>query len=137
MVFPWIEDVYGQNNKEWEEICLAEMRQADENIVPSMTDPRSSGLTAALEDTSGRATGLAFQERGVAKAGFLRLLVRCRRIILQDAAFRLHYSQSSLILHHEIFKSPLFETFRQDLGEFVDKPTPNPLQLVRGAMPEL
>lgn len=60
----------------------------------------SSTLAMALEESneSSKSTmTVAYQDRDIAKAGFLRLLVRCRRIVLQDAAFHLHHKQKSLI----------------------------------------
>jgi hypothetical protein len=140
MVFPWIEGVYGKDNDEWRKECEAEMAEVDANIVLLISAGPSSNLTQALRE-SGKSSKLAmimaYQDRDIAKAGFLRLLVRCRWIILQDAAFRLHYKQKSLILNHEIFQSPLLMTFQQEFGNFVDKPLPNPLQLARESMPEI
>ncbi|KAF9117897.1 hypothetical protein BGW39_001680 [Mortierella sp. 14UC] len=52
LVFPWIEDVHGDNNKEWEEECKAEMGEVDGNIVPPISDGTSSNLTKALGDKS-------------------------------------------------------------------------------------
>ncbi|KAK3830324.1 MAG: hypothetical protein J3R72DRAFT_528027 [Linnemannia gamsii] len=129
MVFPWIEEVYGKDNDEWKKECEAEMAEVDTNIVPPISAGAPSTLTKALAESgenSKAAMMITYQDRDIAKAGFLRLLVRCRRIILQDAAYRLHYKQKSLISNLEFFQSSLFTTFQQGLGDIVDKQTPNP-----------
>ncbi|KAG0376048.1 hypothetical protein BGX24_008355 [Mortierella sp. AD032] len=69
----------------------------------------------------GRSPPATFSEADKIKAGFLRLLVRCRRIILQDAAFRLHRHQPNKILDHDIFRCSMFKTFQQEIGAAIDK----------------
>ncbi|KAF9900180.1 hypothetical protein EC991_007797 [Linnemannia zychae] len=64
---------------------------------------------------------VAFSEAEKAKAGFLRLLVRCRRIILQDAAMRFHRHQPNKILDHNVFRNTMFKNFQEKLGAAADK----------------
>ncbi|KAF9342838.1 hypothetical protein BGX26_006738 [Mortierella sp. AD094] len=115
MIFPWVENAYGVDNQYWEEQCLDEMNEIDESNVPPFStrypEPSSSNVEA-----SGSWNTETNYDRDVAKAGFLRLLVRCRRIILQDAAYRLHYDENSRILDHNIFASPMLESFREKIG---------------------
>ncbi|KAG0294662.1 hypothetical protein BGZ97_005027, partial [Linnemannia gamsii] len=62
-----------------------------------------------------------FSEANKVKAGFLRLLVRCRRIILQDAAYRLYRHQPNKILDHDIFRCTMFKSFQQEIAAAADK----------------
>ncbi|KAF9997320.1 hypothetical protein BGZ65_007101 [Modicella reniformis] len=59
------------------------------------------------------------------KRGFLKLLVRIRRIILQDAAVRLHIGQPNKILDKELFQSPEFKAFQEDVVANLDRYSPD------------
>ncbi|KAG2211324.1 hypothetical protein INT46_009226 [Mucor plumbeus] len=97
-IFPWIEGYFGENNAEWITACEREMQEVDENededdnIINLEVD--EDPVEFVEED--GRMIVKEKQKKGkqravqssmdTAKRGFLRLLIRCRRIILQDAA---------------------------------------------------
>ena len=71
--------------------------------------------------SDGQSPPTTFSEANKAKASFLRLLVRCRRIVLQDAAYRLHRHQPNKILDHDIFRCTMFKSFQKEIGAAVDK----------------
>ncbi|KAF9944619.1 hypothetical protein BGZ65_011804, partial [Modicella reniformis] len=128
-IFPWIEDEYGLNNVSWKKACLKEMDEVGENEEdPNDNDGVNQELEfveVSMEEDTNRLTTKASSKVKPAKAnrvvqkdgdtarrGFLKLLVRCRRIILQDAAIRLHYGQSINILDNRVFQSPEFKAFQ-------------------------
>ncbi|KAF9150732.1 hypothetical protein BG015_007439 [Linnemannia schmuckeri] len=84
-------------------------------------EARGSGDEDGTTAADGLSPPTAFSEANRAKAGFLRLLVRCRRIVLQDAAYRLHRNQPNKILDHDIFRCTMFKSFQQEIGAAADK----------------
>ncbi|ORZ27810.1 hypothetical protein BCR41DRAFT_418814 [Lobosporangium transversale] len=138
LVFPWIEDIFGKNNKWWRDECLKEMDEVDPNSLPNIR--AVLGSTVAVEATqvaNSSSKKNIYSENEISTCGFLRLLVRCRRIILQDAAFRLHYSHHSRILEDDIFKSPLFLEFQKEMSYVVEHPEPNIVQKYNAIIPEI
>lgn len=109
----------------------AEVEESDAESVASaystsiaITQEQDAGSSEDEDGTAnndGRSPPANFSEANKAKAGFLRLLVRCRRIILQDAAYRLHRHQPNKILDHDIFLCTMFKSFQKEIGAAVDK----------------
>lgn len=62
-----------------------------------------------------------------AKREFLKLLVRCRRIILQDTAARLHKQTTVCIVDNPVFSSPASKELQKDVAVALDNPGPDPL----------
>jgi hypothetical protein len=131
MVFPWIEKC-GVGLMDWEELCRREMegddpRQVDERQFDdrkqrmmfkaaqpqrAQNDPRNNRPTAAggsewISDFSNK------------KGGFLQLLVRCRWIILQDAAVLMWEAKQDgkevLLFNHPLFKTQSFLDYQEDV----------------------
>lgn len=84
-------------------------------------DADSSEGDDGTANSDGQSPPGSLSEANKAKASFLRLLVRCRRIILQDAAYRLHRHQPNKILDHDIFLCTMFKSFQKEIGAAVDK----------------
>ncbi|KAI1285141.1 hypothetical protein EDD11_000961, partial [Mortierella claussenii] len=61
------------------------------------------------------------------KRSFLKLLVRCRRIILQDAAILLHYNWKNHLMKHSVFQSQQFQDFAGEVVAALDGPEQEPL----------
>ncbi|KAF9435430.1 hypothetical protein BGZ76_006296 [Entomortierella beljakovae] len=99
-VSPWIEDAYGPDNSAWKKDCLKEMNEMDENDEEEEeVDNEKKKELEIIEETKlelstkeygkGKAKAknkMREQDRDTASRGFLKLLVRCQCIILQDAA---------------------------------------------------
>lgn len=132
-IFPWIENAYGEDNDNWRAECGMEMNEIDPNFYPSMEDELLHRRIRSADEP-------VFSEADVAKSGFLRLLLRCRRIILQDAAYRLCYSQHSRILQNDVFESSQFYEFQGQMQKELDANTRgglDPLQKHRDAVPAI
>ncbi|KAF9117850.1 hypothetical protein BGX30_005020, partial [Mortierella sp. GBA39] len=105
--------------------------ESDTEYVPSAHSTPSStaqeqeaggsGDENSTTDNDGRSPPVTFSEANKTKASFLRLLVRCRRIILQDAAYRLHRHQPNKILDNDIFRCTMFKSFQKEIGAATDK----------------
>ncbi|KAF9945117.1 hypothetical protein BGZ65_011147 [Modicella reniformis] len=95
-IFPWIEEAFGPDNNAWKKDCLNEIeiddtRQDEDEDVNMGLDDNDEDTNmeqerASSSPTAGRQSGARQVHRDVdlAKRGFLKLLVRCRRIILQE-----------------------------------------------------
>ncbi|KAF9537607.1 hypothetical protein EC957_007932 [Mortierella hygrophila] len=107
--------------------------ESDAEYIPSAYSTPSSTAQEQGAGGSGDENGTAdndrqsppvtFSEANKTKASFLRLLVRCRRIILQDAAYRLHRHQPNKILDNDIFRCTMFKSFQKEIGAATDKDT--------------
>ncbi|ORZ15419.1 hypothetical protein BCR41DRAFT_353730 [Lobosporangium transversale] len=145
MIFPWIEDFFGKNNVWWRNECLREMDEVDPNIVPDISAASKPGTAVETNQLAGPSSNtILYSELDISTSGFLRLLVRCRRIILQDAASRLRYhdavsnDQQSRILEDDIFRSPLFLEFQEEMNAVVVKgPEANISQKLTTMVPEI
>ncbi|KAF9341114.1 hypothetical protein BGX26_008769, partial [Mortierella sp. AD094] len=78
-----------------------------------------------------------YQTTSVAKRGFLKLLVRCRRVILQDAAIRLHKGSTSSALNNPIFESLQFKKFQAHVVQEMDSLEDNRLQDFENIIPRI
>ncbi|KAG2190460.1 hypothetical protein INT47_006627, partial [Mucor saturninus] len=108
-IFPWIESYFGVGNVEWEAACDKEMKEIDENKdeddnvinleIRSQADPvefvEEDGRMLLKEKKSNGKQKKTQNSIDTAKRGFLRLLIRCRRIILQDAAIYLYMNKEN------------------------------------------
>ena len=119
-IFSWIESYFGYGNLEWEAACEKEMKEVDENEdeddnifnleITNETDPvefvEEDGKMVLKEKRSkGKGKLKAQSSIDTTKRGFLRLLIRCRRIILQDAAVYLYLNKENRCVNT---KSALF-----------------------------
>jgi hypothetical protein len=73
----------------------------------------------------------------VAMRAFLKLLLRCRRVILQDAAFRLIYNYKNNTLSHPVFCTPEFEAFQKDVHDALAADVVTPLEKYQAMVPDL
>ncbi|KAF9161601.1 hypothetical protein DFQ26_004376, partial [Actinomortierella ambigua] len=148
LVFPWIEQVIGEpysvERYWWELECKDEMEEIDEDsstfsFYQDVHAKRARAIQARIDEdleAAKLAKRQTTQQRKLVqpkdlsrirlsaekdrfKMCFLRLLVRCRRIILQDAAVLLWKAttedQIAPILEDELFKHPAFLAFQKDL----------------------
>ncbi|KAI8637181.1 hypothetical protein BD408DRAFT_486420 [Parasitella parasitica] len=143
-VFPWIESVYGVN-KEWYEVCTREMNEYDDNYDDG-EEPEDSQMNVVEEDGQGGSKARVEQTHESAqvtaaeinKRGFLKLLVRLRRVILQDAAAMLFLNRPSKLLEDAIFSTPEFLAFKEDVFSVLrNSDAPSRLQEFEGLVPEI
>ncbi|KAF9356982.1 hypothetical protein BGX26_004402 [Mortierella sp. AD094] len=113
-IFPWVESQIGapesMEREEWNAKCIQEMNEINEDDAESFD---------RIEMTKKRANRYD-QTNCVAMRGFLKLLVRCRRVILQDAAVRLHKGLTSSVLDNPIFESFEFKQFQAQVVQELD-----------------
>ncbi|KAF9368227.1 hypothetical protein BGX21_006728, partial [Mortierella sp. AD011] len=113
-------------------------RQQGPKAAPSASEPTESvgdeepGSSSLVADTT---TPDTYDAKAIYKRAFLKLLVRCRRIILQDAAVLMHYKLGNYLLEDEVFQSQLFENFAKQVIEAQEKPQDDRLQQCEAAMP--
>ncbi|KAF8923424.1 hypothetical protein BGZ47_004771, partial [Haplosporangium gracile] len=122
LIFPFIEEAIGTpnspENNQWRIECDQEMNEFDPNnndnlddIEPYAFQPNPNRLKI------NKATALAQRSN---KKHVLRLMLRLRRVLLQDAAEYLYrYPDMALspLLEKcpEVFKSPMFDAFKEDV----------------------
>lgn len=149
-IFPWIEDYFGSDNYEWKKTCEKEMHEYDEN-EDDESDIEEEILEFVEEDgqiiekrRKPSAKKVASVERSVdtAKRGFLRLLVRCRRVILQDAAVFLHLGKENAFVNTKArsenpFTSSSFKDFQEHVADAVSAPSIDRLQEFEGLVPNI
>ncbi|KAF9969414.1 hypothetical protein BGZ73_008230, partial [Actinomortierella ambigua] len=122
LLFPWIESNFDDDMSEkatsWREECVKEMKGIDPNVA---TDEdifwESKGRRTLGEFSRSLST-----DSLITRVGFLKLLVRLRRVILQDAALFLKPASDGRSLKNglldglsEIFDSKAFRDFQQSL----------------------
>lgn len=122
LIFPWIEDVMDEaDGKPWVEVCADEMR----GINPTEATLKDVFWKPLALDKLSKTTASLTSSALIDRIAFLKLLVRMRRVILQDAVMMLTYTDptgetlnnrllSSDELKH-IFSGPLFRKFQADL----------------------
>ena len=152
MVFPWIEDCYGTDNDPWKKFCEHEMYERDENDDDS-DDGDCENVEFVEQDgiqhqhsKNERSKAPSSLQRGAdtAKRGFLRLLVRCRRIILQDAAVFLYVKRENAVVNskrrhgeNNLFLSPEFKEFQEQVIASLNNPSTNRLQDYEELVPHI
>ncbi|CEP10192.1 hypothetical protein [Parasitella parasitica] len=153
MVFPWIEDYFGRGNLDWKIACDKEMNEVDENEDEEANvvnlDADEDGVVFVEEDGQlrpkkqvkgkGKQRGAVQSKNDSAKKGFLRLLIRCRRLILQDAAVYLYLKRENNWVNTKIpiFSSDAFKAFQEDVVIAVANPSIDRLQEFEGLVPNL
>ncbi|KAL9538430.1 hypothetical protein PS6_011559, partial [Mucor atramentarius] len=94
-----------------------------------------------LKEPKGKGKQKAVQRSSIntAKRGFLRLLIRCRRIILQDAAVYLYFNKQNKHVNTSspIFSSYRFRMFQEDLVAAITSPTIGRLEEYEGLVPNI
>ena len=127
-IFSCIEDTFDVDHPElrdsWIKDCESQMKAIDPTI-PTEDDLH---FVPADSDSNEKTAKSLVQSAIVDRKAFLQLLVRLRRVILQDAViFRMKDSQgrtltNSLITSRpDVFESPIFLQFEADLLEAIEK----------------
>lgn len=148
-IFPWIENYFGENNADWKKECLDEMNQIDENeFNEDDTEAKFVEENVASQQMSEKRKGKQKETAAVhqtidaAKRGFLKLLIRCRRIILQDSAVYLILKKENGIVNtypssNNLFISPGFRAFQQQIQLAINTPTNDRLQEYECLVPHI
>ncbi|KAI8594344.1 hypothetical protein EDD21DRAFT_359975 [Dissophora ornata] len=115
-IFPFIETAFGEpgteDREEWQKTCVDEMNEKKQNDSSQLQD------VLPLQSTTTQEAGVPPAHTvhlDVAKRSFLKLLLRQRRVILQDAAVYMYGNLKLPILHHDAFASPTFLRFKQNV----------------------
>lgn len=157
MIFPWIEDYFGSENEAWKIICEKEMREVDENEDDGISDNdddennnvefvEENGRMVQGNGQRVRKTHATIQRStDTAKRGFLRLLIRCRRVILQDAAVYLYFKKENSVVSSKLpddskynpFISTNFKEFQEEVVNAINRPSVNRLQEYEGLVPNI
>ena len=158
LIFPWIEDYFGSENEAWKKNCEKEMREVDENEDDGISDNDDDEDDSNVEFVE--ENGRMVQESGqrirkaqpttqrstdTAKRGFLRLLVRCRRVILQDAAVYLYFKKENSVVNSKFPEEPKynpftttnFKEFQEEVVNAINTPSINRLQEYEGLVPNI
>ncbi|CAO3657686.1 unnamed protein product [Mucor hiemalis] len=122
--FPWIEDVFGENAS-WNKECIDKMNQIDDSefieedspieIIEEVVAEGENEQSSSSRRKGKQRETVADQSIDAAKRGFLKLLVRCRRIILQDAAVFLCLGKENDIVNTRLSVSNVFPFCLQNL----------------------
>ncbi|KAG2206098.1 hypothetical protein INT47_003747, partial [Mucor saturninus] len=152
-IFPWIESYFGVGNVEWEAACDKEMKEIDENEdeddnvinleIRSQADPvefvEEDGRMLLKEKKSNGKQKKTQNSIDTAKRGFLRLLIRCRRIILQDAAIYLYMNKENKYVSNDkpLFSNYQFKMFQQDVIAAINSPSIGRLEEYEGLVPNI
>src|SRR5690349_17697373 len=142
LIFPFIEEAIGApgsfENEQWRRECDLEMQEFDPNNNDNLDDvePYAFEPNPKLSKVN-KATALARRSN---KKHVLRLMLRLRRVLLQDAAEYLHrypdITLSPLLEKYpEVFEGPMFEAFKEDVTKSLkrletDVPTDLPPNLM-------
>lgn len=155
MIFPWIEDYFGAGNEEWVAAYEKEMAEVDENededenvINREIDEEADEEPTQFVEENGiinmrekkGKGKQKASQSSiNTAKRGFLRLLIRCRRIILQDAAVYLFLNKEKKYIYTKSypFASEIFKKFQEDVVAAVASPSVGRLEEYESLVPSI
>lgn len=156
-IFPWIESYFGVDNSEWKKTCDNEMKEIDENEDEGVSDEDeecADGTEFVEEDgqmvqpkkkPATKKPTVVQRSTDTAKRGFIRLLVRCRRVILQDAAVYLHLKKENCFvntkktsnLNENPFISTEFNSFQEDVIKAINTPSIDRLQEYEGLVPNI
>ncbi|KAF9426552.1 hypothetical protein BGZ76_002704 [Entomortierella beljakovae] len=162
-VFPWIESAYGPDNSAWKNDCLKEMNELDEKeeeeeeVDNEKKKEKEKEELEIIEETAlelstgeygkGKAKGkkkeqeknqcTLQQDRDTARRGFLKLLVRCRRIILQYAAVHLYKGRKNNLLKDRVFRLPMFLEFQKEAVVALKNPELDQLHAYEQLVPTL
>lgn len=141
-IFPWIEGMFPQEKDAWKVECDQEMNEYDENYGDDDDDVdltieivEEDGIVRPISST--RKTRRLLTGYDLALRGFLNLLLRCRRIILQDAAVFLSMNRTNRLVDNDVFKSPAFKAFQEDVAAALDDTEYTRLQEFEGLVPNI
>ncbi|KAI9470929.1 MAG: hypothetical protein EXX96DRAFT_612057 [Benjaminiella poitrasii] len=101
-VFLWIEDYFRQYDVAWKKECEKEMKESDKSgyvtleIIQEI--PQSESTCTESTRSKKKKASEVYSKVDTAKRGFLKLLTRCRRIILQDSAVFLNLKKENYII---------------------------------------
>ncbi|ORY99697.1 hypothetical protein BCR41DRAFT_215009 [Lobosporangium transversale] len=132
LIFPWIEDNFKtdmpQKTQSWIKECDQEMEGLDPNVCTAedlhSIPPRESAATVG--------TSRIYDTVLVNRIAFLKLLVRMRRVILQDAVLYMRTDEAgrsltnNLLASLDVFKNPMFIKFQADLIRAMDEYSKRP-----------
>ncbi|KAI9021416.1 hypothetical protein CLU79DRAFT_753236 [Phycomyces nitens] len=137
-IFPWIKDHFECDNAAWKKVCDKEIKEVDENEDGRMVQQRIKQI---------KKKHLAVQRStDTAKRGFLRLLIRCRRVILQDAAVYIYLKKENSLVNTNVernvlssnpFLSAEFKLFQDSIVEAITTPSINRLQEYECLVPNI
>ncbi|KAG9322912.1 hypothetical protein KVV02_003439 [Mortierella alpina] len=119
-IFPFIEKAFGEPgseaNQRWRQECLDEMNEKYEDQPDQLKDTLPLDLSTGTDDAPGAHIDLN-------KKRFFKMLLRLRRVILQDAVDYLHTHSAvkSPLLENSLFQSELFLKFKDDLAAVLDR----------------
>lgn len=122
-IFPFIETAFGEPgsemNKRWRQECVDDMNEKDED------QPEELEGILPLDSPEAEPGVRPIHSAHIAmnKKRFFKLLVRMRRIILQDAVVYLHRYKNvkSPLLENDVFTSDLFLQFQDQLVPLLDQ----------------
>lgn len=146
--FPWIENFFGAENMEWKVECLNEMTQIYENEFREearetefVEEVGQSGRSQIVAEQSAQAVNL-HQSVDASKRSFLKMLIRCRRIILQDAAVYLLAKKENYIVNthpsaFNLFRSHQFKAFQEQVKVALETPMNDRLREYENIFPHL
>ncbi|KAI7870889.1 uncharacterized protein EV154DRAFT_570817 [Mucor mucedo] len=130
-IFPRIESYFGVGSVEWEAACDNKMKEIDEK-----EDEDDNVINMEIRS---QADPVEFNSIETAKRGFLRLLIRCRRIILQDAAIYLYMNKENKHVSNDkrLFSNYQFKMFEQDVIAAINSPSIDRLEEHEGLAPNI
>lgn len=126
-IFPFIEGAYDAHGEEarqrWRAECRDVMNEVEvddeDSLEHELQDIKDNWLTIRVSQRGQVAT----RTPGIAKKNFLKLLLRLRRVILQDAVIYMDIGLKGPILSHDIFlHDPDFTAFRAELSKHMSTP---------------
>jgi hypothetical protein len=135
MIFPFIESAYDglseSEQEEWLQVCKDEMNDIDVDYQEGdEDDDRLKAINMKMKISKGK---IAAQpepktkaERKKARADFakrrfLKLLLRLRRVVLQDAAALIHKGWIGPVFNNPVFKSEEFMEFKEEVVEALNR----------------
>ncbi|KAG2203683.1 hypothetical protein INT46_003330 [Mucor plumbeus] len=151
MIFPWIESYFGEKNAGWVTAYEREMQEVYENEDEdgNIIDLEVNEDSVEFVEEDGRMIIKEKQKKGkqravqssmdTAKRGFLRLLIRCRRINLQDAAVYMYLNKENKHVNSRsrIFSSNSFKMFQEDIVAAITSPSVGRLEEYEGLVLDL
>ncbi|KAF9084167.1 hypothetical protein BGX27_003905, partial [Mortierella sp. AM989] len=129
-IFPFIEDAYRDHGDEahqrWLQECKEEMDEVNQNDFEADDEEEDTQEVVIISSRKSKTTieNERTSESGgdIAKKRFLKLLIRLRRVILQDAVALIRLGWTSPVLQNKIFtESPEFTTFDKQLRKSLER----------------
>ncbi|KAF9356227.1 hypothetical protein BGX26_005579, partial [Mortierella sp. AD094] len=101
---------------------------------PELTEPIEEPNHIPPSNATSTIAPTGYGTNEVYKRAFLKLLVRCRSVILHDAAVLLYYNLKNHYSKIRYYRA-LFDTFAKQVIEAIESPSVDPLQQYEEAMP--